>query len=380
MVDYTGMQTGAIGSTSTIFVPRNEKPEKYVELGKNYFLVKIHSAQAAFSAPIWKKVNNLIVTSSISLNHPILGSEPIRALQFSRIVKKDSAEKLGSSKNLINFMPAIMQHVSISVEFILDTHNRLADLSKLINTGVFVTSISLGPGATTSAKTISQISQKLIDTFIPEADQRQPILQFNGDFNIPAKELKDGFYVIIATRDPKKPLPDSSATIEVKGNDLLVNGKPAIDWSYVVLSVRSMDLRSRDLNEGAPWEKKLSEAEGIASLIELDPSASEEEQNDAWKRCKDLIKDAYTLLVTDNNYLRDEIVAIYTRSSRKCKKMIFGDDSRLVKASRATASKEIKQEREFLDIPLDADLDAMLNRYEYQLEETRRVIQEEGLL
>lgn len=369
--------SGIIGNTSTRFIPRDEKARKIVQPGKNYFLVKIHNSQAAFSAPFWKTVNSLIVTSSVSLNHPVLGLEPIRAIQCSRNVKKGIPEKLGSSKNLINFVPAKMGHISISIEFILDTHNQMANLSKLINTGAFVTSISLGPALATTAKTISEISQKLIDTFIPDPNQREPILQFREDFNIPAEELIDGFYVILGTRDPKKPLPDPSAIMEVKGYDLLVNGRPATDWSYVILSVRSIDARSRALNEGAIWEKKLRESEGIAGLIEADSFAEIDDKRKAWEKCKGLIKDAQALLLNDDNYLRDEAISIYKNAIADCYKMIFGDKSSIVNASRATESEEIKQDREFLGIPIDEDLDATLTLYKYQLAETKRIIQEE---
>ena len=377
MVDNSKSRDGAIGSTPTIFIPRAEKPPKAVDQGKNYFLVKIHSAQASFSAPIWKKVKSLIVTSSVSLNHEALGSEPIQAIQCSRNVKDGETERLGIGTNLINFVPAKMTRVFISIEFILDTHNRMADLTKLINGGAFATAISLAPVAATSAKTISEISKKLIGAFIPDPDQREPILQFKGDFNIPAKELCDGYYVILGTRDQKKPLPDSKAELEVKGIDLLVNGKPATDWSYVILNVRSVDVRGRSLSEGADWEKKIRKAEGIAGFVESDRFASSKSKREAWEECKNLIKEAQTLLFNDENYLFYEATAIYKKALADCSKMIFGDSDIIVSASRAAKSKDLKKDREFLGIDLDEDLEDELNRYEYQLAETSRVIREE---
>lgn len=364
------------GSTTTIFVPRDKKPPKPVEPGKNYFLVKIHSAQATFTARFFERVNNLIVASSVSLNHPVLGTDPIKALQFSRKVKRNTPKKLGVGKNLINLVPAIMKNVSISIDYILDKENRMANLSKLINAGAFVTSLTFGPGAAATAKAVSGISQKLIDTFIPEPKQREPILQFREDFSIPSKELKDGFYVILSTDDPEKPLPDASSTFEVKRYDLFVDGKKAVDWSYVIFKVYSEDARTRDLNEGAAWEKKLREAEEIADLTELDEPTTEKEKNEAWAKCHALIKEAATLLGNDDNYLRYEAVKIYRCVGEDCRKKIFGKKAKLLKASRVAEATEIMEDEEFLGVKVPV----ALKGYKREVKKTQRLIKKEKLL
>ena len=372
--------TGIIGNTISKFIPRDKTDQQIVESGKNYFIVKIHTAQASFTAPFYQKINRLIVTSKIVLNHPILGTKPINALQFSREVEKNTPQKLGTTKNLINFVPAIMETVSISLDFLLDTHNRFASLAKLINAGAFVTEISLGAGAAATAKTVSDISQKLVDTFIPDPKQRTPILQFTGDFNIPTKELSNGYYVILGTRNKEKPLPSASSKFEVKGDSLFVDGIQATAWSYVILSVFSIDARGRSLSEGAVWEKKLREAEGRADVIEFDPLASEDDKKEEWKKCRGLIGEAMILLNNDINYLHDEAKNIYVNVAKYCNIKIFGKKTRLIPASAASISEETRQDREFLGIPLDEDIEISLNRYNRQVEETNLLIQKEKLL
>ena len=371
--------SGIIGYTSPKFIARDSNPIETVNEGKSYFVVKIHSAQADFCGPIWDKVQGLVVTSSVCLNHAVLGSEPIRALQFSRKVKKGTAEKLGTSKNLINFVPAVMNRVSISIDFILDIHNRMADLSGLINAGAFVASVSLGPGAAVTAKTVSEISQKLITTFIPDPNEQRPILQFTGDFNIPAKELRDGYYVILGTRDPKKPLPSESAKMEVKDDGLYINGEPVTDLSYVILSVFSKGARTRDLNEGASWDRKLRDAELIADMAS-NPFTSEENKKTSYFKCEDLIKEAATLLNNDDNYLRDEARIIYNNALIDCRKRIFGEDTRLTKASRSSDTKGLPPTLELIDIKPNEDLAGMINRYKHEAAKTKLIIEKEKLL
>ena len=128
------------GTTSPIFVP--SAPEaKPVRPGKDYFLVQFHSGQAAFCGPFWQKAKQLVISSQVNLNHPSLGSEGLRAIQRARSVSKDRAEQLGLSPNLIKLVPATMTQLSISVDFLLDTENRIGQLAGLINSDSFVAAI-----------------------------------------------------------------------------------------------------------------------------------------------------------------------------------------------------------------------------------------------
>jgi hypothetical protein len=183
-----------IGTSSPIYVPR-EADGNTIRPGQDYFLVQILGAQASFTGSIWERAKRLIVISQVNLNHSILGDEALRALQRSREVRKDHAEQLGLRPNLIELVPAVMPSVSISVEFILDKENRLATLSGLINDDSFLASVSLAPGAATVARTVGSLAQKVIQSFVP-AEEREPLLQFNGDFNLAVEGLRDGYYVI----------------------------------------------------------------------------------------------------------------------------------------------------------------------------------------
>ena len=197
------------GTTSPIYIPRTAGPVQ-VNPG-DYFWIKVHSAQAAFRGSFFEQIKQLVVTSKVNLNHPLLGNEDFHAIQRSREVKKNRAEQLGLSSNLVSLVPATMSHVSISIEFIIDKENSLAKMGNLVNDDSFLAAVSLAPGAVAVAKTVGGLAQKIIQTFIP-AEQRQPILQFAGDFDVGgtagASSLQDGYYAILGSRDEENPLPE----------------------------------------------------------------------------------------------------------------------------------------------------------------------------
>lgn len=364
------------GTTSPIFVPRNNKPA-VVHPGLDYFFVQIYGAQAAFHGSIWDRVKNLVIATQVSIHHPVLGQENIRALQRTREVKRARAEQLGLKPNLIGLIPAVMSDISISVEFILDKENCLRDLSGLINSDSFIATVSLAPGAAMAAKAISGLAGKVIETFIP-AQERQPILQFNGEFNLADESLKDGYYVILGTRDDQNPLPRSSLRLQVKDGQLFANGEMVTQTSYVVIDVHRTAVRTRGLNDGAAWDIKLREAEDEARRIGSDPMSKDDERKSTWKRCRNLIKEAQTLLRNDPNYHRTEAEKIIKASFNQCTKdlNINGETrgGKVVKTARSAWKPDVQTERLALEISLDENLDATLDEYAEQVAETRKIL------
>jgi hypothetical protein len=353
-----------------------------VRPGETYFVVKVLSAQAAFHGSLWERIVRLVVTSQVKLNHPVLGPEPLRAIQRSRKVGRRRAEQLGLSPNLINLVPATMDHISISIEFVLDKENRLAILGGLINDDTFLSAISLGPGATMVARTISGVSQKILQTFL-KPEERQPILQFAGDFNIATGELRDGWYVILGTRDEQQPLPRPMPRLEVTDSNLLADGKPITRWSYVILDVRCTEARTRDLNGGAAWDVRLREAEASAQEMASDPFAEEGKKRQTWDKCTKAIKEAQVLLRADPNYLYREAQDIIKVTYTQCRQRIFGEEvSRGLRVFESVSlmQPDLLAERSLLDIPPEEHLNVSLDRYAEQVTQARRIIREAAIL
>lgn len=61
------------GTTTPIYLPRGANA-LLVKPGESYFVIKVHSAQAAFYGSIWERVNQLLITTQVSLNHRLLGT------------------------------------------------------------------------------------------------------------------------------------------------------------------------------------------------------------------------------------------------------------------------------------------------------------------
>jgi hypothetical protein len=374
----------SIGTSHPIFIPRDSGP-KAVRSGRDYFFVQVHGAQVAFTGPFWERVKRLIVVSQVNLNHPALGPEGVRAIQRSRDVKKEKAEQLGLNSNLIELVPAVMTHVSVSIAFILDKENHMTALTSLINDDSFLAAVSLAPGTSIVAKTVSRLAQKIIQNFMP-AEEREPILQFSGDFNLTAGGMQEGYYAILGSRDERNPLPSPSPRLEVCEGQLLAGGTPVAHLSYVILDVQRTEARTRDLSGGAVWEHKLREAENEAQNIAQDPLAGDgdDERRQAWDKCRNLIREAQALLLADPNYLRHEADSIIKATFKACKDLVspespqrrfgpsIGDTSRLWQPDEGS-------DRAFLGIAADEDLDASLARYAHQVRAARRVLRAAGL-
>jgi hypothetical protein len=314
------MPNVSTGTRPAVFVPFADKSEP-VRPAQDYFIVQIHGAQAAFRGSIWERVKSLVVASQVNLNHPAFPEGGVRAIQRSREVKRGRAEQLGLSTNLINLVPAVMPHVSISIEFILDKENRLNALAGLINSDAFLAAVTMAPVGATVARTVSGFTQKIIDTFIP-AQEREPILQFTGDLNLAGENVREGYYVIVGTRDEEAPLPGPKARFEVTNGALKIDGQSAEGLSYVIFGVHRTAARGRDLSAGAAWEQRLREAEDEARNALQDPLADAQRRQDVWKKCVTLITQAQVLLRSDPNYLRSEGDAIVRATLLECQPLV----------------------------------------------------------
>jgi hypothetical protein len=368
------------GTTSPIYIPRDTST-KMILPGEGYFFVQIRGAQAAFTGAIWEKIKRLIVTSQVSLNHPSFGTESLRAIQRSISVQKNRAEQLGMSPNVIRLVPATMSHVSISIEFILDKENNLAALGGLINDDAFLTAVSLAPGAAIVARTIGTLSQKLLQTFM-KPEERAPILQFSGDFNL-ANGLRDGYYIILGTRDNNNPLPNPLPRLEIVNGSLLADGQQVTQLSYVIFDIQYVPARTRALNDGSAWHPKLNQAEDIASGIGNNPLATDKEKKEAWQSSLGLLKDAQVLLSADPNYLSREAQSIIKAAYATSYSQIFNQESSRSGLAFPTnavgAETDVIADRRSLSISPDENLEETLDQYAEQVAESRSIIRAAGI-
>ena len=313
------------GTTAPIRIPKDQGGQT-IKKGEGYFLIKVHSAQAAFSGSFWEKARQLIVTSQVTVNHPAFGDDATRAIQQSRSVDKGKAEQLGLATNLVDLVPATMDQVYISIDFLLDKENRLASLTGLINDGAFVSAVSFVPGGPAVAKTVGKLAQKIVDSFL-SSSERQPILQFAADFNLDTGELSDAYYVILGTRDEDHPLPRPLPRLEVKERELLADGIPVRNLSFIILDVATVPARTKDVFPRGPWYERLSRADTLATRIANNPFSSDKERRKTWDECLKLIEEAHALLAVDSLFLPKEAKAIIQEAYTVSWDQIFGQTS-----------------------------------------------------
>ena len=354
------------GTTTPIFVPRTATP-KPIRVNQDYFLVQIHAAQVAFCGSVWEHVKQLIVASQVNLNVPGMGSQTLQALQRSRDVQRNRAEQLGLRPNLVDLVPAVMASVSISIDFILDKESRLAMLGGLINDDSLIAAVSLVPGTAEVARTVAKLADKIIHTFLP-ATERQPILQFSGDFDLAGSQLLEGYYVILGTRDPESPIPSPLPTITVERGMVMLDNLPVTNLSYVVLDIRQTPARTRALSEGAVWELKLREAEDEAKNVDVDFGMTDVERKATWDKVRALLKEAQTLLRADPSYLRSEAQMIIATAWDACQRSFSQPTSSRSIAASKDASKPkwipaLDEDASLLDLPPATEFGDRMDQY-----------------
>lgn len=344
----------ALGTTSPVFVSRDGSPAP-VRPGKDYFFVQVHSAQAAFRGSILTHAKSLIVASTVSVSRPEFVKDTLHSIHRSRAINPNTAESLSIRCNLIGLVPAVMSDFTISIDFLVDQQDRLAALSALINHDGFQSILSFAPGAGMVAKTVSSFASRMIETFIP-INEQQPILEFTADFNLASEDVVDGYYVILGSQDAANPLPRPLPEVEVRDGEVLLDGQPVSQYSYVVIEVHRVAARTRDLNDGAPWDSKLREAEDEAQLPGGDEKAT-------WEKCRGLIRDAQTLLRADPNYLRDEADAIILSALTTCKRRLHLEEQTRGKSTAPSARKVTAKDLTMVALPADLDVPAVLGAY-----------------
>src|SRR5262245_7224139 len=130
-----------VGVVGPIFVALQQAPAvPAVKRDKGYFLIRIHSAQAAFQGTRWSNwrnpVKQLLVTSQVQLLPQV--EQSLRGIQVARPFVPGQTRQLGLRPNLIDFVPATVERVAVNLEFILDRGDRLQALAGAINDSGFL--------------------------------------------------------------------------------------------------------------------------------------------------------------------------------------------------------------------------------------------------
>src|SRR4051812_47031645 len=94
------------GTTTPIYIPRRDGSEP-IGPGRDYFLVQLCAAQAAFVGSVWERAKTLLIVSQVKLQGVDVDHD-FHAIQRSRAVQRRRTELLGLQPNVIDLVPAVM--------------------------------------------------------------------------------------------------------------------------------------------------------------------------------------------------------------------------------------------------------------------------------
>jgi len=369
-------QFSTIGTNPTPYYLPKKDPTEVVLSNQGYFYIQVFGAQAAFTGPWWIGAHNLAIMSQVNLNlgdRHELGDQNLRSILQYRRLDKDNAVQLGFSPMLVDFIPAKMNKISISIEYVVDAKNYLRDIVGLITDKDLFSTISLAPGAAMVTKTLSGLAEKILAAFIP-AEERKPILQFSGEFDLAVDGLKEGYYVILGSHTSKNPLPAGGLNLEITdGGRLKSNGEFVTQLSYVILKVGcTKAIRDRFAMKSS-WNNKLREAKRLVQDYVEDPfnESDTSKKKEFWeKQCLPLFREAQALLKVDPNILDDEIDLIYRSAYRDCLDLMSAKPvtrTTVTSEPAPTWQPDLQADRRFLGIPDNDGIDARLSEYAEQL-------------
>ncbi|SHG44400.1 hypothetical protein SAMN04488109_0301 [Chryseolinea serpens] len=378
----------SIGTNSApYFIASSSEPE-ITHTDQGYLSVQVYSAQAAFSGPWWIGARTLSIVSQVNLHLDAsndLSNQDVRSIIQTREIEKDNAVQLGFSPMLVDFIPAKMKKLSVSIEYLVNARNYLRDLAGLIADKSLLSTISFAPGSAMVAKTLSGLSEKILASFLP-AEERKPILQFSGDFNLALDGIKSGYYVILGSHSSKNPIPTDGLKLEIgDGGILKNNGEVVTQLSYVILKVGCVKAIRDRISGQSEWRRKLREVKQLVQDYSEDPFVEKEKnpRKEFWeKSCLPKLRDISALLKADPNFLDEEIDLIYRQAYRECLEIINKESptvrSGLKPMVTTTWQIDTQNDLQFLGIPVDEDMEPKLTMYADRLGKAKRVFREFG--
>jgi hypothetical protein len=350
----------SVGTAPWIVIPKSPDSDP-LKPGAGYFRIQIIGTQAVIDRRLFRRPEQLVVTSSVELSVPPFKGAPVTSIHRIRPIKAGLAEQLGLAGTLVDIVPATMEHVSVAVDFMLDSKNQFEPLARLVNDGAFSVVVSLVPGVAAVAQALTGLSKSITEQFL-SAEDRRPILRFASALSIPALDLRDGYYVILGSTSEQNALPrplPQATDLHVQGNDLLYLGTAVTEWSYVILSIDTMDLRTRDLGRGEGWYEKLNHVDVTVEQIANDPFATQRDRRAAWESCQQTLSEVNLLLLESPHYLRSEAKDIVKKAYAEARDRIFSGGGGALGAPPSLDASD----RRLLEVESEAQLRADVEAY-----------------
>jgi hypothetical protein len=148
----------SVGTSPFIVLPKSPDLDS-LKPGEGYFRIRIVGAQVVIDRRFFRQPDRLVVTSEVELSVPPFQGAPVTSIHRIHPIKAGLAEQLGLTTTLVDVVPAIMDRVSVAIDFMLDSKNRFEPLARLINDGALSAVASLAPGGAAVAHVLTQLSK-----------------------------------------------------------------------------------------------------------------------------------------------------------------------------------------------------------------------------
>ena len=359
-------------------LPKAGVPAKEITAGQCYYLVGLKAAQVVATGPWWKRLlsksSKVIFASDVSIFGANVEVEGIKGLNHVEPITLGPPKQLGLDVNLISLVPALGDGVRVMIELVLDQQNRLHLLENVINGGAFTKAVSLAPAKLAAAKAISAVAMQVVNALLPMKDQ-ETIFRFIKDFNFLTGGFHSGYWAFIGTRDEDYPLSGINSfklSIDAATGRLMMDGKPLLNYSYIVIETIHLAAKGKDRGQGAPWYGKLREARSLAQMLGDRRGNGEEisakQQLDTMKQCRQTLQETRTLFDTDFTYVQQEKDAILTAEARACESIIW--------PGRNPDLRHYGALREHIPVKSGRELATTVQNYEKEVEKTEETLDE----
>lgn len=234
---------------SSLYYPRQREPLANLELDNSYFLVRLHDAQAFFSAGWLRKANFLTFTSSVASSFQPGAST--QSLHQITTLQKNTPCRLGLSVNLTDWLPArAADWLKVTLDYAVVQDTPFKELVDKMQGIGLVSKVSLVRPDWAVAVKVSEIVGRLLSYLLGEGSEHR-IFSLTMDLNL--ADLKTGYYAVIGSRQ-EVTWPES---LIVDANGVLVNARAEElpKHCYAVIEVLALPRRGEEIaREEAWWE------------------------------------------------------------------------------------------------------------------------------
>jgi len=239
------------------YYPTQDNPGQLLAFGNSYFLIKLHDAQAFFSANMLQQAGVLLVSSSVESS--LSQSGPTKSLHKLTSLKKNTPHRLGINTNLTKWLPSIeTDSLRVNLQCKVLHGSPIKSLVEKMEGLHLESALSLIRPDIAVVATVTQIVGHLLSFFAQEGTET---IVFSLDMDLNLSDLKVGYSAVLGSHTDE-PYPN---ILEIKHGQLsLPGGHELTRYSYAVIEVRTVPRLTPDFARRQVWGELLYECRDTA--------------------------------------------------------------------------------------------------------------------